>query len=131
MDSDMTPDEELKILRADWAALVAQVTGAESRRAGDLRRGETFTNSGGEAMLTDQQLQRLRNQANECEQAADEIEALRDEGEALHAILREAQAEMDVLRGALHQISLASRNSMSSRAECGRIARAALAKEPK
>jgi hypothetical protein len=44
----MTPDEELKILRADWAALVAQVTGAESRRAGDLRRGETFTNSGGE-----------------------------------------------------------------------------------
>jgi hypothetical protein len=44
----MTPDEELKILRADWAALVAQVTGAESRRAGDLRRGETFTNSGDE-----------------------------------------------------------------------------------
>ena len=46
----MTPDEELTILRADWAALVAQVTGAESRRAGDLRRGETFTNSGGEVM---------------------------------------------------------------------------------
>ena len=25
----MTPDEELKILRADWAALVAQVSGGE------------------------------------------------------------------------------------------------------
>ncbi len=50
----MTPDEELKILRADWAALVAQVTGAESRRAGDLRRGETFTNSGGE--VTDHEI---------------------------------------------------------------------------
>ena len=82
-------------------------------------------------MLTDQQLQRLRNHGNEFEVAANEIEELRDEGEALHAILREAQTEMDALRGALHQISLASRNSMSSREECGRIARAALAKEPK
>jgi uncharacterized sporulation protein YeaH/YhbH (DUF444 family) len=25
----MTPDEELKLLRADWAALVAQVSGGE------------------------------------------------------------------------------------------------------
>jgi hypothetical protein len=31
----MTPDEELTILRADWAALVAQVTGGESRRAAE------------------------------------------------------------------------------------------------
>jgi hypothetical protein len=82
----MTPDEELQILRADWVALVAQVTGGESRRAGDLRRGETFTNSGGE-MLTDQELQRLRNQANECEQAADEIVELRAERDALRRCL--------------------------------------------
>jgi hypothetical protein len=34
-------------------------------------------------MLTDQELQRLRNQANECEQAADEIVELRAERDAL------------------------------------------------
>jgi hypothetical protein len=36
-------------------------------------------------MLTDQELQRLRNQANECEQAADEIVELRAERDALLA----------------------------------------------
>jgi len=112
----VTPDEELKILRADWAALVAQVTGAESRRAGDLRRGETFTNSGGEAMLTDQQLQRLRNQANECEQAADEIVELRAERDALRAcgyesiaMYRRCRDERDALvaaSGATHDCAV-------------------------
>ena len=35
-------------------------------------------------------------------------------------------AECDALRDALHQISLCSQNSMSSKEECGRIARAVL-----
>ena len=43
----MTPDEELKILKADWAALVAQVSGGEGA---NLRRDETHPNSGGIAM---------------------------------------------------------------------------------
>jgi len=42
MGADMTPDEELQILRADWAALVAQVTGGEGA---NLRRGEEHPNS--------------------------------------------------------------------------------------
>lgn len=40
--------------------------------------------------------------------------------------LNAVTAERDALRNALHCISLASQNSMSSKDECGRIARAAL-----
>jgi hypothetical protein len=47
----MTPDEELKILRADWAALVAQVTGGEGANfTGD----KEHPNSGGE--MTDHEI---------------------------------------------------------------------------
>ena len=48
---------------------------------------------------------------------------------ALDAVVRErdeARAEVLRLRTGLHRISLASHNSMSSREECGRIAREAL-----
>jgi hypothetical protein len=38
MDSDMTPDEELKILKADWAALVAQVSQVTDPTAGEVER---------------------------------------------------------------------------------------------
>lgn len=41
-----------------------------------------------------------------------------------------ARADAARLRAALHRISLASQNSMSSKEECGRIARAALASAP-
>lgn len=37
--------------------------------------------------------------------------------------------EVERLRNALHRISLCSQNSMSSKEECGRIAREALAEE--
>lgn len=45
-------------------------------------------------------------------------------------ICREAAAEIERLRNTLHRISLASQNSMSSKGECGRIARAALEGKP-
>jgi ribosomal protein L44E len=41
--------------------------------------------------------------------------------------VRKMKAEIQLLRNALHRISLASQNSMSNMAECGRIAREALA----
>ena len=41
----------------------------------------------------------------------------------------ELRVEVERLRDALHHVSLAEQNSMSSRAECGRIAREALRKD--
>jgi uncharacterized coiled-coil DUF342 family protein len=46
-------------------------------------------------MLTDQELQRLRNQANEAEQAADEIVELRAERDALLAEVERLRAELE------------------------------------
>lgn len=40
------------------------------------------------------------------------------------------RGEVERLREALHRISLASQNSMSSKAECGRIARETLEGKP-
>lgn len=45
---------------------------------------------------------------------------------ANNAMLR-ARREIERLRNGLHRISLASQNSMSSKEECGRIARETLA----
>ena len=42
------------------------------------------------------------------------------------ARIAELEAERDRLRDALHEISLCSQNPMSSKDECGRIARTAL-----
>ena len=52
---------------------------------------------------------------------------------ALRAALAEPGElrENERLREALHRISLASQNSMSSKDECGRIARAALQEQPR
>jgi hypothetical protein len=58
------------------------------------------------------------------EKTDDRREALR-----ISKLLLKKDAEIERLRNALHQISLCSQNSMSSKEECGRIARAALAKE--
>jgi hypothetical protein len=69
---------EQAIALASWAD---RVTGA------NLRRDEEHPNSGGEVKLTDQQLQYLRNQGNEYEQAADEIVELRAERDALRRCL--------------------------------------------
>ena len=46
-------------------------------------------------------------------------------------VAAEKDREIKRLREALHRISLASQNSMSSKDECGRIARAALQEQPK
>jgi len=49
------------------------------------------------------------------------------QGDTKHWLLRdEAADEIERLSTALHQIGLCSQNSMSSKEECGRIARAAL-----
>lgn len=40
------------------------------------------------------------------------------------------RAEVEKLRAGLHRVSLASQNSMSSKDECGRIARKALESKP-
>jgi hypothetical protein len=54
----------------------------------------------------------------------------RHAAEKAEAALTAAQARCERLAEALHRISLASQNSMSSKTECGQIARAAL-EEPK
>lgn len=46
-------------------------------------------------------------------------------------VAAEKDKEIERLRKALHRISLASQNSMSSKDECGRIARAALQEQPR
>lgn len=54
-------------------------------------------------------------------------QALSDESvRRVSAFAQEHRAEVHRLREALHQISLCSQNSMSSKDECGRIARRAL-----
>jgi SMC interacting uncharacterized protein involved in chromosome segregation len=62
-----------------------------------------------------------------------EIEELREANEAFgrrqewwSEKMFQIETEVEQLRNALYYISLASQNSMSSKEECGRIARAAL-----
>ena len=59
-------------------------------------------------------------------EAADYIERLRDEVDFQLHKRKEAADDIERLREALHHISLCSQNSMSSKDECGKIARAAL-----
>jgi hypothetical protein len=53
------------------------------------------------------------------------------EEKACEKELDEKDAQIERLQDALHQINLRSQNIMGSKEECGRIARAALAKEGK
>jgi uncharacterized small protein (DUF1192 family) len=51
-------------------------------------------------------------------------------GDLLRDEIKSLLAEVERLRTGLHRISLASQNSMSSKEECGRIAREALEGKP-
>jgi hypothetical protein len=77
-------------------------------------------------MLTDRELQRLRNQANEAEQAADEIVELRAE---LDALLAAAPDLLAALREIAEQAEYRLRKGPDNGDEQTlRIARAAIAK---
>jgi hypothetical protein len=62
----------------------------------------------------------------------DEIRQLAEKASPAHRVVVDCNAVLALLevveqqKNALHSISLASQNSMSSKEECGRIARAAL-----
>ena len=78
----MTPDEELQLLRADWAALVAQVSGGEGA---NLRRDEKHPNSSRE----------LLQQALEALMAGPDVDPIfaGETEEALRAALAAPQGE--------------------------------------
>ena len=74
----------------------------------------------------------------EMQEAAAELRRLHEAHDWQYLMARERlrrveklEAQRDALLEALHRISLASQNSMSSKDECGRIARAALQEQPR
>ena len=76
--------------------------------------------------------------ADNCDKAAAELRRLHEAHDWQYLMARERlrrveklEAQRDALLEALHRISLASQNSMSSKDECGRIARAALQEQPR
>lgn len=76
--------------------------------------------------------------ANECvncellrEQADKDMRNAKNVIYSMSEQLAKDQANIVQLRNALHLISLASQNSMSSKSECGKIARDALAESYK
>jgi len=66
----------------------------------------------------------------EVERLRDKTERLQSNNDNLTLERDETRAEVERLREALHRVSLASQNSMSSKDECGRIAREALEAKP-
>ena len=77
------------------------------------------------------EIERLKKQIEDRDGALNEAkgdaEDWRDSYDSIVEEFRMRGAEIERLRVALHHISLASQNSMSSKDECGRIARAAFA----
>ena len=59
----------------------------------------------------------------------DKIEELERDSDEAHQLAEHYRVHIARLKAALHEISLCSQNSMSSKEECGRIARAAAAVE--
>lgn len=80
----MTPDEELKLLRADWAALVAQVTGPT---AGEIERLRAER----DAMAA--LLRRLNDAVEALDGTSVENESIVDDYRALLAKLNEGGAK--------------------------------------